>query len=94
VHWKSPLNDALRTQQLVPMRVQAYGRGSYPVVSLAGWYGIVQSGASTDTLRPLATALCAGNGALPLGLLTVMDRSRILRIRCGRDGARTRWDGL
>ena len=93
-HWKSTLNDAIRAQMLVPLRLQAYGRGSYPVVSLAGWYGIVQPGASPDTLRPLATALCAANGGLPLGLLTVMDRSRILRIRCGKDGASTRWDTL
>ncbi len=93
-HWKSTLNDAIRAQMLVPMRLQAYGRGSYPVVSLAGWYGTVQPGASPDTLRPLATALCAGNDGLPLGLLTVMDRSRILRIRCGKNGPSTRWDTL
>jgi hypothetical protein len=93
-HWKSTLNDAIRAQMLVPMRVQAYSRGSYPVVSLAGWYGIVQPGASQDTLRPLATALCAGNSGLPLGLLTVMDRSRILRIRCGKEGPSSRWDTL
>lgn len=93
-HWKSTLNDAIRAQMLVPMRLQAYGRGSYPVISLAGWYGTVQPWASPDTLRPLATALCAGNDGLPLGLLTVMDRSRILRIRCGKDGARARWDTL
>jgi hypothetical protein len=94
VHWKSPLNDAVRSQLLVPMRVQAYGRGTYPVVSLAGWYGVVQPGAAPDTLKPLATALCAGNAGLPLGLLTAMDRSRILRIRCGKEGPSSRWDTL
>lgn len=94
VHWKSPLNDAMRAQMLTPMRVQAYGRGTYPVISLAGWYGIVQPGASTDTLRPLATALCQANGGLPLGIFTVMDRTRILRVRCGKNGPSTRWDTL
>jgi len=92
--WKSPLNDAIRSQLLVPLRVQAYGRGTYPVITLAGWYGVVQPGAAQDTLRPLATALCAGNAGLPLGLLTALDRSKILRIRCGKDGPSTRWDTL
>lgn len=93
-HWKSPLNDAIRAQLLVPMRVQAYGRGTYPVVSLAGWHGVVQPGASLDTLRPLATALCAANERLPLALFTVMDRTQVLRIRCGKEGPSTRWDTL
>jgi hypothetical protein len=92
--WKSPLNDAIRSQLLVPLRVQAYGRGTYPVVTLAGWYGVVQPGAAPDTLRPLATALCAANGGLPLGLLTAMDRSKILRIRCPKEGPSSRWDTL
>jgi hypothetical protein len=94
VHWKAPLNDAIRAQLLVPMRLQTYGRGSYPVVTLAGWYGVVQPGASTDTLRPMATALCAGNDGMPLGLVTAMDRSRILRIRCDKTGPSTRWQSL
>lgn len=93
-HWKSTLNDAIRSQLLVPLRVQAYGRGAYPVITLAGWHGVVQPGASPDTLRPVATALCKGNDGLPLGLLTALDRSRILRIRCGKEGASTRWDTL
>lgn len=94
VHWKAPLNDAVRSQMLVPMRLQAYGRGSYPVVTLAGWYGVVRPGASPDSLRPMATALCAGNAGMPLGLVTAMDRSQILRIRCGKDGPTTRWQDL
>jgi hypothetical protein len=93
-HWKSPLNDAIRSQLLVPLRVQAYGRGTYPAITLAGWYGVVQPGASPDTLRPLAKALCAGNAGLPLGLFTAMDRSRILRVRCGKDEPSARWDTL
>jgi len=92
--WKSPLNDAIRSQLLVPLRVQAYGRGTYPAITLAGWYGVVRPGASPDTLRPLATALCAGNSGLPLGLFTALDRSTILRIRCSKDGPSSRWDTL
>jgi hypothetical protein len=92
--WKSPLNDAIRSHLLVPLRVQAYGRGTYPAVTLAGWYGVVQPGASPETLRPLATALCAGNSGLPLGLFTALDRSKILRIRCSKEGPSSRWDTL
>lgn len=94
VHWKSPLNDAMRAQMLVPIRVQAYGRGTYPVISLAGWHGVVEPGASPDALRPLSTALCQANDGLPLALFTVMDRTRVLRVRCGKSGPSTRWDTL
>ena len=89
--WKSPLQDVVRRQMLVPIRVQAYGRGTYPVISIAGWHGFFQQDAPPDALRPLADALCAANGNMPLGVLMAMDRTRLLRVRCP---AATRWDRL
>jgi hypothetical protein len=89
--WKGSLNDAIRRQMLVPIRVQAYGRGTYPVISLAGWHGVVQLNATADTLAPAVGDLCQGNGGMPLALLSASDRSHLLRIRCP---ASIRWDTL
>lgn len=89
--WKSPMQDAVRRQLLVPVRVQAYGRGSYPVISIAGWHGDIQVNAPADKLKPLADALCATGGGAPVGILAAIDRTHILRIRCP---ASTRWEEL
>jgi hypothetical protein len=82
---------ALRQMQLVPIRVQFYGRGSYPVVTLAGWHAAVLPTASEEDLRPTAEALCKATHDMPLAFFGGIDRSRILRIRCP-GGAR--WDRL
>jgi hypothetical protein len=89
--WKGPLNDVLRKALLVPVRVQAYGRGTYPVISLAGWHGVVQLDAPPDALRPFAEDLCRANGGMPMGIMAAADRTRILRIRCP---AATTWAKL
>jgi hypothetical protein len=92
--WKGPLKDALQGQRLAPIRVQTYGRGTYPVVTLAGWHGAVVPGAAADTLRGLVDAVCEATGGAAMGLFGGLDRTLILRIRCsaGRRGAR--WEKL
>jgi hypothetical protein len=87
--WKAPIKDVLQRQQLVPVRVQGYGRGTYPVITLAGWHGDIDRTASPDTLQPFAQALCQASGGMPLGLFAGLDRTLMLRIRCP---AATRWD--
>jgi len=89
--WKSPLKDAVARQSLVPVRVQGYGRGTYPVISVAGWHGAVQRGAPPEALQPLAEDLCRGNAGMPLGLFMAMDRTTLLRFRCP---ATTVWETL
>jgi hypothetical protein len=89
--WKVPLKDVLQRQQLVPVRVQGYGRGTYPVVTIAGWHAAVVPTASPEALRPFAEALCQASGGMPLGLFGGLDRTLMLRIRCP---AATRWDRL
>jgi hypothetical protein len=89
--WQGALKDAIREQQIVPIRVQAYGRGTYPVVTLAGWHATVTPPASPDDLRPFADALCRANGGLPLAFFGGLDRTTLLRVRCP-GGAR--WETL
>jgi hypothetical protein len=89
--WKSPLKDVLIKHRLSPIRLQSYGRGSYPVVSLAGWYDIVQLDAPQDVLRPFAEEICRVTGGMPMGILAAADRTRLLRVRCP---AATFWDKL
>lgn len=89
--WKTPLHDALTSRQLVAIRLQAYGRGSYPVITLAGWHGAITPNATPEQLKPLAADLCKANGGLPLALFGGLDRSTTLRIRCP---ANVRWEQL
>jgi len=89
--WKSPLKDVIQRHSLVPVRLQSYGRGTYPVVSIAGWHDVVQLDAPPDVLRPFAEELCRATGGMPLGILAAVDRTRILRVRCP---AATFWDKL
>jgi hypothetical protein len=80
--WNGPLRDAVYKLQLVVIRVQLYGRGTYPVVTLAGWHGAVAPKATAEELAPLDEQLCRANDGAPLGILAGLDRTRILRVRC------------
>ncbi len=95
--WSGPLADAFRQKLLVPIRVQGYGRGTYPVVTIAGWHGEVSPSTSADELSSLAEELCKANRGAPLGVFAGIDRSRVLRIRCPvsvANVANARWDRL
>jgi hypothetical protein len=89
--WNGSLKDALQQQLLVPIRVQTYGRGTYPVVTLAGWHGTVMPGADPDALRGFAEAMCRATHGAPMALFGGLDRSLILRVRCPGG---TRWERL
>ena len=88
---KDNLLNELRRLQIVPIRLQFYGRGTYPVVTLAGWHGKIVPTTTEDDLRPIGEALCKVTHGLPLGFFGGLDRSHILRIRCP---ASARWDQL
>jgi hypothetical protein len=89
--WKVPIKDVLQRAQLVPIRVQGYGRGTYPVVTLAGWHAAIVPNASPEELRPFAQELCTASGGAPMGLFGGLDRTLMLRVRCP---PATRWDKL
>jgi hypothetical protein len=89
--WKAPLMDVFKTLKLVPIRVQLYGRGTYPVVTIAGWHGDVSYERPVDELRSIAEQVCKGNGGAPLAIFAGLDRSNVLRMRC--PGA-AHWDKL
>jgi hypothetical protein len=89
--WTGPLRDAFRDLLLVPIRVQAYGRGTYAVITLAGWHNQVQPTTPASDLKSVADRLCKANNNAPLGVFGGLDRSTMLRIRCP---AAARWDKL
>jgi hypothetical protein len=89
--WKSALPKALEALTLVPLRVQFYGRGSYPLISVAGWHGTVTPASSPEQLAAAAQKICHASAGFPLGIIETMDRSTVLRIKCP---ASTRWERL
>jgi hypothetical protein len=89
--WQGPLGEEFRKLLLVPIRVQAYGRGTYPVVTIAGWHGAVTPVATLEDLQGIAAEMCKANAGLPMGIFANVDRSRMLRIRCP---GTARWDRL
>jgi hypothetical protein len=81
--WNGALKDTVfGKMQLVVVRVQMYGRGSYPVITLAGWHGAVNMSATPEDLAPFDADLCKANDGAPLGIIAGIDRANILRIRC------------
>jgi hypothetical protein len=89
--WKSALPKAFESLALVPLRVQFYGRGSYPLISIAGWHGTVTPSSSPEQLSAAAAKLCHASAGFPLGVIETMDRSNVLRIKCP---ASARWEHL
>ena len=89
--WKSPIEDALIKASLAPVRMQSYGRGTYPLVTLAAWRAPYVVNAPPDALQPLSDALCAANDNMPMALVAGFDRAHVLRIRCP---STTKWDTL
>jgi hypothetical protein len=93
--WKSPLPKALQTLALVPLRVQFYGRGSYPLLSVAGWHGMLTLTSSPDELATDAKKICEASAAFPVGIIATMDRSIVLRVKCPAGAAAVaRWEHL
>jgi len=89
--WKSPLHDAIIGLNLVPVRLQFYGRGTYPIVTIAGWHDQVTREATPDTLSSIARKLCAVNENQGFAIFAGIDRANMLRIDCPD---RFRWDRL
>ncbi len=81
----------LRDAKLTPIRAQWYGRGSYLVVTVAGWHEPVARGAAPEALKALAQKVCAASGGMPVGVFAGFDRTTILRFGCP---AVARWDAL
>ncbi len=87
------LGAALIAAKLTPVRTQLYGRGSYVVITLAGWREPIARNTPPESLGGLVEAMCAASDGLPFGLFAGIERATILRIRCG-DSAGARWEQL
>jgi len=93
--WKkfaSPLVDELVKSKLTVVRVQLYGRGTYPVLTLAGWRDPMGANASPESLLPLTQKLCQASENKPFSVFAGINRSTILRVRC--PSGQARWDKL
>jgi hypothetical protein len=93
VKWRSPLHDAIKKQQLWPLRIQLYGRGTYPVVSIAGWHGTFDPKGDVEALKGAARDLCVATDQSPLGFVTGQGGAveQMLRIDCP---ANPHWERL
>jgi hypothetical protein len=89
--WASPLPKAFRALELVPLRIQFYGRGSYPMITIAGWHGPMALTASPAELAEDARKICEASAGFPLGVVTAMDRSVVFRVHCPESA---RWEHL
>ncbi len=87
--WSSPLKDVLIEMRLTPIRAQAYGRGSYLLVTIAGWRAPVTVNAPPELTRPFAERVCAATGGLPIAFVAGIDRATVLRVKCP---GTARWD--
>jgi hypothetical protein len=89
--WKAPLKDAFEHLDLVPVRLQWYGRGTYPIITLAGWHGELNRDAGPSTLQEFAQKLCPANDNRPFAVFAGIDRANILRFDCPD---KVRWELL
>jgi hypothetical protein len=89
--WKSPIRDALLKLSIAALRMQSYGRGTYPVISIAAWRPPFTLNAPADAMQPLADAMCGANDNMPMAIVAGFDRAHVLRIRCP---SATKWDTL
>jgi hypothetical protein len=80
--WHAGLHEAFHALQLAPLRLQLYGRGTYAIVSLAGWHGPVMRDMTPAQLAGPAKTLCDANDGSPLAMFAGLDRSTLLRIDC------------
>ncbi len=80
--WKTPVHDTIKEQQLYPLRIQLYGRGTYPVVTLAGWHALFDPKGDVSAIKPAARAFCTANNGSPMGFFAEMNRKLLLRIDC------------
>jgi hypothetical protein len=87
--WTSAIPKALKSLELAPLRVQFYGRGTYPVISVAGWYGGTTPTSPPALLAEDAKRICGASLGFPVGILSQKDRATVLRIKCPNS---TRWD--
>jgi hypothetical protein len=81
--------DAFQKLQLSPIRIQGYGRGTYLLITLAGWRAPLARDASDVEMKDAANKLCAVNDGRSFAVTTPFDARTWLRIKC--DGT-WRWE--
>ena len=89
--WPSALNDVMKGMKLTIVRVQLYGRGTYPVVTLAGWRDPLKLMAAPKELAAVIAKLCRATKGEGLAILGGLNRRDLLRIKCPADA---RWEQL
>jgi hypothetical protein len=87
--WRTPMADAFQKLKLSPIRIQGYGRGTYLVITLAGWRAPLARDASDAAMKDAANKLCAVNDGRAFAVTAPFDARTWLRIKC--DGT-YRWE--
>jgi hypothetical protein len=90
--WGTALHTVLDGLQLLAVRVQLYGRGTYPVITLAGWRPQFGKSTPASMLDDDAKKFCEATADEPLSFVAGIDRSTTLRIQC--PGAKWRWESF
>jgi hypothetical protein len=80
--WKNPIRDALVAMDLVPIRVELFGHGTYPIVTIAGWRNALKPGKPGPDFGPAIARLCNASAQRPFGIFAGLDRTLLLRVRC------------
>ncbi len=81
--WTTPTGDVFKDAQLAVVRIQLYGRGTYPFVMVAGWPQWFPRDSDQATRDAFAVKVCTASKGLPLAVAAGLNRSDVLRIRCG-----------
>jgi hypothetical protein len=89
--WRGTLRDWFVENKFTILRVQLYGRGTYPIVTLAGWRDPIARSALPAALKPTVEKMCVANDGQPFGIFAGLDRSTLLRVRCPSSA---RWEKL
>ena len=90
--WDSKVASLMATMNLSPYRVELLGRGTYRVITLAGWREPIARHAPAEELRPTMKKICAANEGESFGIFAGTERHEILRVRC--PSGDTRVEGL
>jgi hypothetical protein len=81
--WTTPTGDVFKDARLAVVRIQLYGRGTYPFVMLAGWPDWFPRSSDQAMRDAFAVKVCTASKGLPLAVAAGLNRSDVLRIRCG-----------
>jgi hypothetical protein len=80
--WRAPLGDELAKLKMSPIRVQIYGRVTYPLITVTGWRAPLSHETKDDELRKAGQELCMTTEGRPFALTSATEIWALLRFKC------------